>query len=127
MRVAGIFSSIFLNLGDSRVDTGSMSSTMNPASLSVSPAAARLRTSSYVTQIDRYGNVPRQAGAADTQAARMCMLFSLCITHSANKPVGLVPAQIPLDLAPVTHAPQIRTLHTGKHGLGNAGKCVTKV
>ena len=73
---------------------------MNPAtsllmSVTCFSAPTLLRTSSYVTQIDRYGNVPRQAGAADTQAARM-------------------------------HAPQqIKTLHAGKHGLGNAGKRVT--
>ena len=48
-------------------------------------------------QIDRYDNVPRQPGAAVTQAAHM-------------------------------QAPQqIRTLHAGKNGLGNAGKRVTIV
>ena len=37
----------------------------------------------------------------------------LHITHSANQPVGLVPAHIPLDLAPVTYAYQKRsTLNT---------------
>jgi hypothetical protein len=66
--------------------------------LSVSTSALQhLNTPSHMRQIDRYDNVPRQPGAAVTQAAHM-------------------------------QAPQqIRTLHAGKNGLGNAGKRVTIV